>query len=249
MIELPYLDVNDPFPPVSAALSDPNGLLAYGATLSPQRLFQAYSNGIFPWFSEDEPILWWSPTPRAIIELTGFHFSKSLQKLARKGTYRVSLNTRFDDVITACSSIPRYNPHTKKQSTDTWITDDMMAAYQHLHELGLAHSVEVWNADEQLVGGLYGVGIGDIFCGESMFHREANTSKLAMYALVQHMKQHNMAFIDCQLPTEHLTSLGAISLSRDQFIARLHEHNATLDEDGRLSSIYRERWKGGNITP
>jgi len=249
MIELPYLDVETPFPPVSTALSEPNGLLAYGATLDAPRLFNAYSNGIFPWFSDDEPILWWSPDPRAIIELDDFHLSRSLKKLANRRQYTVTLNQSFYEVIEACASIPRMNPHSDAPTTETWIVDDMITAYKRLHQAGIAHSVEVWDEQNNLAGGLYGVAIGEIFCGESMFHRQPNTSKLAMYALVTHMKKHQLAFIDCQLPTEHLASLGAKTLPRSTFIERLRKQNGTLDEDGRITAEYRYRWQGGNITP
>ena len=248
MIALPYLELDTPFPPVSEALEDPNGLLAFGADLSVQRLFSAYSQGIFPWYSADEPILWWSPNPRAIIELSSFRCSRSLQKLARKKIYTVTLNHAFEQVIEACSRIPRHNPNTQEVSNETWITDDMLQAYCNLHHIGLAHSVEVWQ-EQTLVGGLYGVGIGKIYCGESMFHRKSNTSKLAMLALVEHMKRNNMAFIDCQLPTEHLTSLGAISISRDKFIEKLRANNHTLTDEGSLTTDYIGRWKPQVITP
>ncbi|MBU2977060.1 leucyl/phenylalanyl-tRNA--protein transferase [Alteromonas sp. C1M14] len=249
MTTLPYLSETTPFPDVANALQDPNGLLAYGGTLSVPMLFQAYSNGIFPWFSEDEPILWWSPDPRAIIELDEFHASRSLRKLARQGQYVVSLNRQFTNVIRACSSIPRRHPEQQTMSNETWITEDMIQAYCQLHQAGLAHSVEVCHVDGTLVGGLYGVAVGEVFCGESMFHLAPNTSKLAMFALVQHMKRHGLAFIDCQLPTEHLSSLGAKSLARDEFIPRLHQHNVTLAEDGKLSARYQQCWESGIITP
>ncbi len=250
MIQLHHLDVDSPFPPVSEALDDPNGLLAYGADLSPQRLFTAYSNGIFPWFSEGEPLLWWSPTPRAIIDIDEFICSKSLKKLAKQKKFRVTLNHSFKDVISACATIPRQsltNTNTNA-SADTWITQDMQQAYIQLHQLGIAHSVEVWD-DNELVGGLYGVGIGKVFCGESMFHRKSNTSKLAMLALVQHMKQQGLLFIDCQLPTDHLSSLGAKSIGRNRFIQKLHDNNQTLDESGRLSAEYLSYWQAKDITP
>ncbi|MCB4437357.1 leucyl/phenylalanyl-tRNA--protein transferase [Alteromonas sp. McT4-15] len=248
MIALHYIEEGAPFPPVDTALSDPSGLLAFGADLSPPRLFSAYSQGIFPWFSDDEPLLWWSPDPRAIIDLDDFIASKSLRKLARKQQYPVTLNHAFEEVIEACSSIPRKSPNNDGLSTDTWITEDMMDAYKHLHTLGLAHSVEVWDGDD-LVGGLYGVGIGKVFCGESMFHTKSNTSKLAMLALVEHMKQQNMAFIDCQLPTEHLMSLGAKSVSRGQFVEKLQKNNHTLNEEGALLPNYLARWQPKVITP
>lgn len=248
MIALHYIENNAPFPSVDTALDEPNGLLAFGADLSPSRLFSAYSQGIFPWFSDDEPLLWWSPNPRAIIELDDFVASKSLLKLARKRRYRVTLNQSFEKVIDACSSIPRKNPNNDGVSNETWITEEMVQAYCHLHGLGIAHSVEVWD-NETLVGGLYGVGIGKVFCGESMFHTQSNTSKLAMYALVKHMQSHNMAFIDCQLPTDHLCSLGAKAITRDLFIDKLYENNQTLNDDGSLSEHYLAQWQPKEITP
>ncbi|APD86163.1 leucyl/phenylalanyl-tRNA--protein transferase [Alteromonas sp. Mex14] len=248
MIALHYIEEGAPFPAVDTALEDPNGLLAFGGDLSPARLYSAYSQGIFPWFSDEEPLLWWSPDPRAIIELDDFVASKSLKKLARKQKYKVTLNYAFDRVIKACSSTPRKNPTSGNVSIDTWITDDMIAAYRQLNGIGLAHSVEVWNGDE-LVGGLYGVGIGNVYCGESMFHLESNTSKLAMLALVEHMKSQNMAFIDCQLPTDHLASLGAKVVSRPEFIEKLENNNQTLTDEGRLLEDYLVRWKPRVITP
>ncbi len=242
MLALHYIENDAPFPPVDEALSEPNGLLAFGADLSPRRLFSAYSQGIFPWFSDDEPLLWWSPDPRAIIELDGFCASKSLRKLARQQRYVVTLNHAFERVINACSSIPRATPSGDDVSNETWITEDMKNAYSQLHGLGLAHSVEVWEEDE-LVGGLYGVGIGKVYCGESMFHTKSNTSKLAMYALVKHMQKQNMAFIDCQLPTDHLSSLGAITLSRKQFIEKLQANNHTLNSEGELCTNYVTQWQ------
>jgi leucyl/phenylalanyl-tRNA--protein transferase len=239
MIELPYLSPDTPFPDVASALSDPDGLLAYGADLSIKRLFHAYSQGIFPWFSDDEPILWWSPGTRAIIELKDFHYSKSLKKLIKQQRYRVSLNTAFSEVIRHCADIPRhYNGTT---SNATWITTDMQQAYINLHKAGIAHSIEVWDNTE-LVGGLYGVGIGKIFCGESMFHHQPNTSKLAMANLVTHMQRHHMAFIDCQLPTPHLKSLGAIALPRSTFITKLIENRAMLLSSGELAPEYKAAW-------
>ena len=248
MLALHYNEEGAPFPPVETALSEPNGLLAFGADLSPARLYSAYSQGIFPWFSDEEPLLWWSPSPRAIIELDEFIASKSLRKLVRQQRYSVTLNRAFDSVIEACSSTPRKNPNSVDVSNDTWITHDMIDAYRQLHTLGLAHSVEVWESDN-LVGGLYGVGIGKVFCGESMFHTLSNTSKLAMFALVAHMKRMNMAFIDCQLPTDHLASLGAKPIERPKFIEKLEANNHTLDARGALLSDYIHRWQPQVITP
>ena len=249
MIELPYISDTTPFPPVDNALSEPEGLLAFGGDLSVFRLFNAYSNGIFPWFSEDEPILWWSPTPRAIIRLEDFHVSRSLKKLATKQSYRVTLNKAFDAVIQACATIPRKHPSSSALSHETWISKEMIQAYTTLHHKGLAHSVEVWSVEGKLVGGLYGVGIGKVYCGESTFHKHPNASKLAMMALVRHMQAKGMAFIDCQLPTEHLTSLGAHALIRKDFIKLLRENGQTLNDQGELSQAYRGYWQSGNITP
>lgn len=248
MLALHYIENDAPFPGVHEALDDPNGLLAFGGDLSPQRLFSAYSQGIFPWFSEDEPLLWWSPDPRAIINLDDFCVSKSLKKLVRQRKYTVTLNHAFDRVIDTCSAIPRVTQSGSGVSNETWITDDMKAAYSQLHGLGIAHSVEVWE-NEELVGGLYGVGIGKVYCGESMFHKKSNASKLAMVALVEHMRSQQMAFIDCQLPTEHLSSLGARTVSRNDFIKTLRENNQTVNSQGELSSEYVQRWRPRVITP
>ncbi|GGF55701.1 leucyl/phenylalanyl-tRNA--protein transferase [Alteromonas lipolytica] len=243
MISLPYLEPDTPFPPAEHALDEPNGLLAYGADLSPGRLLSAYSQGIFPWFSEGEPLLWWSPSPRAIIQLDGFHTSSSLKKLIRKQQYRVTLNHDFASVIEQCAHIPRI----QYGQTSTWITADMINAYKTLHEIGLAHSVEVWDNDN-LVGGLYGVAVGDVFCGESMFHKKANTSKLALAYLVKHMKNQGGAFIDCQMPTDHLMSLGAESIERQAFLTRLSSHNQTLDDDGYIRADYQQKWQARSLS-
>ncbi|MBD3584337.1 leucyl/phenylalanyl-tRNA--protein transferase [Salinimonas sp. HHU 13199] len=243
MIELPYLTQYTPFPPVSSALTEPNGLLAFGGDLSVRRLLSAYSQGIFPWFSDNEPLLWWSPDPRAIIELNQFHCARSLRKLIRQKRYIVTLNQCFSDVINLCATIPRQDLHSSDASSATWITDAMKNAYIQLHEAGFAHSIEVWDANSELAGGLYGVAVGNVFCGESMFHKKPNTSKLAMYALVKHMQTHGLAFIDCQMPTEHLASLGAITVSREDFISRLKDHSQTLDETGDRMPTYRQCWQ------
>lgn len=245
MTELPYLNVNTPFPPRYMALEEPDGLLAYGADLSPRRLLNAYTNGIFPWFSEGEPILWWSPSTRAIIPLDHFHISTSLHKLIKQNRYRVSLNEDFKSVIEQCAKIPRIQDG--EVSNATWICEQMIFAYHHLHEIGLCHSVEVWSADT-LVGGLYGVAVGNVFCGESMFHLAPNTSKLAMAYLVSHMKEHNLAFIDCQLPTKHLSSLGAIEIPRENFMEQLQNNNQTLDEQNNICANYRSIWQAKQLS-
>ncbi len=247
MIEIPFLHQTTPFPDVSTALTEPEGLLAFGGGLDVNRLFAAYSQGIFPWFGEDEPILWWSPNPRAIIYLDAFHISRTLRKLAHKKYYRVTINEAFESVIDHCATIPRHHPGGN-QHNGTWITAEMRQAYTALHETGLAHSIEVWEQDK-LVGGLYGVAIGKVFCGESMFHTQANTSKLALLALVKHMRAHQLAFIDCQLPTPHLSSLGAKPIPRERFIQELKQNNLTCDDDGYLLDSYCAIWKQQEITP
>ncbi|AWL12085.1 Leucyltransferase [Saliniradius amylolyticus] len=214
-IQLYRLSNEVQFPHPSLALNDPNGLLAYGGDLSVARLVLAYQHGIFPWFSEGEPILWWSPDPRGILELDNFYASKSLRKLARSGRYSVTLNRDFKQVIRQCASVPR-------NDSGTWITEQMIQAYIELHKAGHSHSVEIWDGPE-LVGGLYGVAVGRVFCGESMFHHRSNTSKLAMLALVQHLKQAGFAFIDCQLQNDHLASLGVTEMPRQAFLVRLRE--------------------------
>jgi leucyl/phenylalanyl-tRNA--protein transferase len=201
------------FPEQSLALVEPNGLLAFGGDLSPKRLLLAYSKGIFPWFSEDEPIMWWSPNPRGILPLAIFKPSKSLNKFVRNCDYRVSINQDFNQVIDACAHIPR-------NDSGTWITDDMIKAYKTLHQMGHAHSVEVWH-DAQLVGGLYGVVVGKVFCGESMFHTAANASKLAFSTLVNLLVKQGAEFIDCQMQNPHLASLGCIEIARSRFLNML----------------------------
>ena len=202
---------DSPFPNPELAESDPDGLLAVGGDLSPQRLLNAYRGGIFPWFSDDQPILWWSPDPRTILIPDQIHISRSLRKVLRKNLFRVSFDTAFDEVISACASIPR------EQQDGTWILPEMIAAYRELHRLGFAHSVEVW-LSEKLVGGLYGVSVGKAFYGESMFHTETNASKIALAALANRLDGLGFHFIDCQMMTAHLIGLGAQMVTRDEFL-------------------------------
>ena len=230
MLHLPKLNHQYVFPPTSNALTEPNGLLAFGGDLSVGRLKLAYQQGIFPWFNQDEPILWWSPSPRAVIELDQFHCSKSLKKLINKRIYSLTLNYAFDRVIEACASVKRIpSGDFSNIETPTWICPTMISAYQQLHRAGLASSIEVWREDE-LVGGLYGVTLGAIFCGESMFHKVSNASKLAFWGLVQHMRKHQLAFIDCQIENPHLTSLGCKTIPRSAFLDKL-THAQTLEID------------------
>ncbi len=201
------------FPPVSQALKDPEGLLAAGGDLSPQRLMHAYRRGIFPWFEDNQPILWWSPDPRCVIHTDQLRISRSLKKTLRNKPYRVTFNQAFEAVINACAE-PR------KHSTGTWITDDMKAAYIRLHRLGQAQSVEVWNPEGRLVGGLYGILLDKVFTGESMFSRERDMSKVALVYLAEWLDARQIHLIDCQLPTPHLERLGAVLIPRSEFISR-----------------------------
>jgi leucyl/phenylalanyl-tRNA--protein transferase len=202
------------FPNLNTALQDPDGLLAIGGDLTPERIVNAYRNGIFPWFSNDAPILWWSPSKRAVIQPAQCHISKSMKKLIRKNNFTVTINNAFPEVINACAQ-PRAS------QAETWICPPMIAAYNRLHQLGYAHSIEVWK-DNKLVGGLYGVGIGKLFCGESMFSIEDNSSKIAFIALNQHLGSFPDTYIDCQMQTSHLSSLGVKEVERAQFIQHLH---------------------------
>jgi leucyl/phenylalanyl-tRNA---protein transferase len=212
------LDTPEWFPPLEQALEEPAGLLAAGGDLSPARLVAAYARGIFPWYSPGQPVLWWSPDPRAVLFPDEFHCSRSLARTIRRGEFRVSEDRDFAAVIDGCAA-PR------AASPGTWITSDMRAAYLQLHRLGVAHSIEVWRADE-LAGGLYGVRLGEIFFGESMFSRERDASKVALAHLVSMCASNNVAVIDCQLPSRHLASLGVRCIPRPQFESLLREHAA-----------------------
>lgn len=191
------------------SLSEEDGLLAVDGDLSPERLILAYRNGIFPWFSEDEPILWWSPDPRFILYPKDIKVSHSMKKLLKKNTYKISFDTCFRDVISNCSNL--------RKERGTWITNDMIEAYCKLHELGYAHSVEAWYEDE-LVGGLYGISIGKCFFGESMFSTMSNASKAAFITLCKKLEEKEYIMVDCQVYTEHLESLGAVNISREKFL-------------------------------
>lgn len=223
-ITLPQLGAHFHFPHPEQALDDPNGLLAYGGDLSVPRLVKSYQRGIFPWYSEGEPLLWWSPDPRGILFPGAFHLSKSLRKFLKKTPMRVTLNHDFEAVITACATIPRHaipgNDNNSSQPNLTWITPEMQRAYKNLASVGVAHSIEVW-LENQLVGGLYGVNVGQVFCGESMFHQATNASKLALYCLVRLLQPFEHSFIDCQMQTEHLASLGTQMVPRSVFLKDL----------------------------
>ncbi len=199
------------FPSPCQALSDPDGLLAVGGDLNPNRLLLAYQHGIFPWFSQGEPIMWWSPSTRATIQPQHVHIGRTMQRVIRQEKFEISVNLAFNQVITACAN--------ERKITGTWITKDMQVAYCELHKMGHAHSVEVWQ-NGLLVGGIYGVGLGKLFCGESMFHRTTNASKVAFIALCQHFDQHGGKLIDAQIPNPHLTTLGVTSQPRAEFLAQ-----------------------------
>jgi leucyl/phenylalanyl-tRNA--protein transferase len=210
---LTWLDRHDPFPPVEAALKDPNGLLCAGADLSVQRLLAAYGGGIFPWYSGDEPVLWWSPDPRMVLFCEELKVSRSLAKSMRNKGYEVRIDSAFSRVIKACAA-PRGG------ETGTWLGKDMLAAYIALHRAGHAHSFETWQGKE-LVGGLYGVSIGRMFYGESMFSRGTDASKVALVALVEELRARGFPLIDCQQRTPLLASLGAREIPRRQFLRRV----------------------------
>jgi leucyl/phenylalanyl-tRNA---protein transferase len=212
---IPWLDPADPFPPVDRALRDPNGLLAAGADLSPSRLLDAYRRGIFPWFSEDDPLLWWSPDPRMVLFVRELRVSRSLRRVLRAGRFTVTFDGAFAEVMAGCAG-PR------RDEAGTWITDDMVEAYGALARLGFAHSVETW-ADGRLAGGLYGVAIGRMFYGESMFSRQSDASKVALVTLVRQLGRWGFEMIDCQMSTAHLASLGAREIPRAGFLERLRE--------------------------
>jgi leucyl/phenylalanyl-tRNA--protein transferase len=203
------------FPSVETALNDPNGLLAMGGDLSVERLLDAYRHGIFPWFNPGEPILWWSPDPRMVLVPSEIRVTRSLAKRIRNGGFEVRLDTAFTDVMRGCAE-PR------EGASGTWISPMMIAAYTRLHQAGYAHSVEAWH-DGKLVGGLYGVAIGRMFFGESMFSREPDASKVALVWLAQQLQRWGFGLIDCQMETAHLASLGARTMPRAAFTARLAE--------------------------
>ncbi len=212
---LTWLDIHTPFPPLEQAMRTPNGLLAAGAELSPARLLSAYRSGIFPWFNAGEPVLWWSPDPRMVLVPGEFKLSRSLAKTLRNTSHEVRFDSNFEQVMRACAA-PRQG------QSGTWIHEDMIAAYSALHAMGYAHSVEVWQ-DDKLVGGLYGIAIGRMFYGESMFSAVPNGSKIALARLAGQLHRWQFGMIDCQMKTPHLTSLGAREIPRGKFIEKLQE--------------------------
>ena len=223
------------FPPVNMASED--GLLAYGGDLSPERLLAAYRQGIFPWFNEGQPILWWSPDPRAVLFPEDLHVSKSLRKTIRSRQFHVTLDTRFEEVINACARV-RNTP----SGPGTWITPGMIEAYVELHRRGYAHSVEVWRGDI-LVGGLYGLALGRAFFGESMFSIETDASKVGFARLCKQLEEWKFEFVDCQVSSDHLTRLGAVKIPRNDFMQRLQQAINHPDRLGTWSLDADERAK------
>jgi leucyl/phenylalanyl-tRNA---protein transferase len=218
---LPWLAEDSPadaFPDPNTAFPEPNGLLAAGGDLSPQRLIAAYRRGIFPWFGPGQPILWWCPDPRAVLLPEEFHLSRRLLRSLRGGDYTLSINCSFDSVIAACAAA--------RAATGTWLTPEMISAYTRLHPLGIAHSVEAWCGGE-LVGGVYGIGLGSVFFGESMVSLKVNGSKIALAGLAAFSRAHGIGLIDCQIANPHLESLGSRCIPRAQFLswitAAVHE--------------------------
>ena len=212
---IPWLGRAHVFPPLDSALEEPNGLLAAGGDLSPERLLAAYRLGIFPWFSEDDPILWWSPDPRMVLYPSELKVSRSLRKALRRGDYEIRVDSAFRAVMEACAA-PR------RGQAGTWISPRMIEAYCALHERGYAHSVETWR-DGVLIGGLYGVAIGRAFFGESMFTRATDASKIALVHLVRQLERWRFGLIDCQMRTAHLASLGAREIPRSRFARELEQ--------------------------
>jgi leucyl/phenylalanyl-tRNA--protein transferase len=210
------LDQSPKFPHASLSQESPNGLLAVGGDLSQARLIEAYRNGIFPWYCEGEPILWWSPQPRCVFLLDSIHISRSMKRELNKKKYRVTLNKSFSDVITGCAA-----PRAKE--AETWILPEMQRAYFDLHKQGLAHSIEIWQ-DEHLVGGLYGISIGRFFFGESMFSDVKNASKIALIYLGHYLKQNDFLLLDSQVGNPHLYRMGATDIPREDFLNLLKEH-------------------------
>lgn len=215
MVSVARINQNTPnFPPTQEALQYPNGLLAIGGDLSPERLLLAYERGIFPWYEDPQPIMWWSPDPRSVLYPDQLHISRSLRKAARRSAFTITSDMAFHWVLSGCAG-PR------ETQSGTWITNTMGRAYMALHERGYAHSIEVWDENQQLAGGLYGVALNGVFFGESMFSHRENASKLALIALSQHLIAHNYRLIDCQIESEHLNSMGAKNIARLDFEEQL----------------------------
>lgn len=236
MIRIPILTsgIVEPFPPVESALAEPNGLVAAGGDLSPARLLEAYRHGIFPWFSAGEPILWWSPDPRMVFATDAVHVSRRLQRWLARSDWTITADTRFDAVMRACAA-----PRAKQRGT--WITPEMLGAYRALHDLGYAHSVEAVDATGRLAGGIYGVAIGRMFFGESMFSTSTNGSKVALLALCRQLHAWDFPLLDAQVASPHLATLGAFEMPRSRFVAHIRHACAAPSPAGS----WRDRWTFG----
>lgn len=238
ILDLPRLgeSPNSAFPPTVEAMESPNGLLAWGGDLHPDRLLQAYRKGIFPWYSDGQPILWWSPAPRCVIFPEQIYLSSRTRRRYNSGQYRLSLDAAFAQVIEACAK-PR------EDDNGTWITPEMVTAYTELHELGHAHSLEVWN-EQELAGGIYGLAIGSVFFGESMFSRETDASKIALIALCRQMGAWGYGMLDCQVGNPHLFSMGAEELTREGFDILLHQFLAKepAHDAWHGPALFEPRW-------
>jgi len=235
MSQIPWLEEDLEFPDISSALTDPDGLLAAGGDLSIPRLIKAYQQGIFPWFDDDQPIMWWSPNPRCILFPENVHISKSLRKKLNKNIFTVTFDKDFQSVIQQCAD-------SRQATTGTWITDDMQEAYLALHEQGTAHSVEVWMEDK-LVGGLYGLALGRCFFGESMFSSTTDASKVAFVYLCNQLREWGYAIIDCQVENPHLFTLGAENIPRSEFQTILE--NNTHKKPKPHNWVFNWRWVKG----
>ena len=235
MTRIPILrpGVLDPFPPVESALREPDGLLAAGGDLSPERLLQAYRHGIFPWYADDEPILWWSPDPRTVFATDRAHVSSRLRRWLRQCDWTIHADDAFADVVRACAAPRQHQP-------TTWITAEMFDAYCRLHELGWAHSIEVRDEADRCIGGIYGVAIGRMFFGESMFSAETNGSKVALIGLCRVLCEWGFTLLDAQVASPHLATLGAIQLPRSEFVA----HVAKACAEPFPTGSWRGRWPG-----
>jgi leucyl/phenylalanyl-tRNA--protein transferase len=225
-----------PFPPTSAALESPNGLLAWGGDLHPARLIEAYRRGIFPWYSEGQPVLWWSPAPRCVIFPESVYLSRRTRRRYNSGKFRLTADTAFRQVVANCAE-------RKESDGGTWITAEMMKAYGRLHEMGRAHSVEAWEGDE-LAGGIYGLALGDVFFGESMFSRRSDASKVALVALCLQLERWGFILLDCQVGNSHLYTMGAEDLEREAFEALLRDGLAEERTAGSWRETFRfeDRW-------
>jgi leucyl/phenylalanyl-tRNA---protein transferase len=227
---IPWLHPDTPFPPIDRALVEPNGLLAAGADVTPERLLDAYRRGIFPWYSDDNPVLWWSPDPRMVLFVDEFKVSRSLKKIVRLGRYETRVDSAFRAVMEACATVAR------RGQDGTWITPAIVDAYTRLHERGYAHSVESWR-EGRLAGGLYGVAIGRMFFGESMFADEADASKVALVQLIAILRARGMPLVDCQQETVHLASFGARPIPRKAFAEQLAALVNFPAPEGRWSPV------------